>query len=255
VRNYYTYGYAIYTLSFTNSTSLTSLLWSADTNISTLVKFQVGGSWQSEGPIQQQMSWYGEGGLNTYFWSQPASLAHIPPNVVFYIKPILVTNDAAETPILHDFVVVVGSVGYTLSTCPRCLGTGEFWDINLNDGKGKLEIIEYENKLGQDLEKIVLEVNNKFHNQRGNVFKNFNSLNPIYLRKRITQEIVRNIQRLKILQEQQAGKGISLPKKEQIKKVSKIDVTSGSDPRQFIIKIDVITKNYTKVDFSGVVTL
>ena len=182
MKSYYTQGYAIYDLVLDRVSLLDSLRWSATTPSGTDVKFQIG-IWKEPeyhplgSPATETLVWYGGGGEGYYFTASPSSLRNIPKRKVFLIKVILSTSDVSKTPILHDFTITVGSVSYTASECPRCLGTGKFWDINLNDGTGKLEIVENENKLKQDLEKIVLEVNNRFHNQRGNVFKNFGEIN------------------------------------------------------------------------------
>ena len=51
---------------------------------------------------------------------------------------------------------------FTLDTCPRCLGTGYYYDVKFNEA-GKLTEISLEDKLQQALEKLVLTEENKFH--------------------------------------------------------------------------------------------
>jgi len=51
---------------------------------------------------------------------------------------------------------------FTLDTCTRCLGTGFYYDIHLNEA-GKLLEVSLVDKLTQTLEKFVLTENNDFH--------------------------------------------------------------------------------------------
>ncbi len=51
---------------------------------------------------------------------------------------------------------------FILDTCPRCLGTGFYYDIQLNES-GKLLEVSLVDKLTQTLEKFVLTENNDFH--------------------------------------------------------------------------------------------
>ena len=51
---------------------------------------------------------------------------------------------------------------YTISTCPRCLSTGYYYDIRFNEAGKPLEV-KLVDKLVQTLEKFVLTENNDFH--------------------------------------------------------------------------------------------
>ena len=51
---------------------------------------------------------------------------------------------------------------FKLSTCPRCNGTGIYFDIRF-DQTGHPSILKIEDKLIQSLEKLVLTSENKFH--------------------------------------------------------------------------------------------
>ncbi len=53
---------------------------------------------------------------------------------------------------------------YTLGTCPRCLGTGFYYDIQFNEAGKALEV-SLSDKLTQTLEKFVLTENNDFHSE------------------------------------------------------------------------------------------
>ena len=56
----------------------------------------------------------------------------------------------------------LSNIQYTLSKCPRCLGTGYYYDAKFNE-MGRLIQISLEDKLQQALEKLVLTDENKFH--------------------------------------------------------------------------------------------
>ena len=62
----------------------------------------------------------------------------------------------------HTCSHYLSDVQYTLTKCPRCLGTGYYYDAKF-DEMGRLVQISLEDKLQQALEKLVLTDENKFH--------------------------------------------------------------------------------------------
>ena len=62
----------------------------------------------------------------------------------------------------HTCSHYLNNIQYTLNTCPRCLGTGYYYDAKFNE-MGRLVQISLEDKLQQALEKLVLTDENKFH--------------------------------------------------------------------------------------------
>ena len=62
----------------------------------------------------------------------------------------------------HTCSHYLSNIQYTLSKCPRCLGTGYYYDAKF-DEMGRLVQISLEDKLQQALEKLVLTDENKFH--------------------------------------------------------------------------------------------
>lgn len=75
----------------------------------------------------------------------------------------IATNyNAFDLKLKHVCNHTLKSGQYTLNTCPRCLGTGYYFDIKYNEA-GKLLKVDIVDKLEQTLEKFVLTEANDFH--------------------------------------------------------------------------------------------
>lgn len=69
---------------------------------------------------------------------------------------------AFDLKLKHTCDHILASGAFTLETCPRCNGTGFFFDIQF-DKTGHPTILKIEDKLIQSLEKLVLTTENNFH--------------------------------------------------------------------------------------------
>jgi len=77
-------------------------------------------------------------------------------------KDIVTNYDAFDIQLKHICDHNLSDIQYTLTTCPRCLGTGYYYDIRFNEAGKPLEV-SLVDKLVQTLEKFVLTENNDFH--------------------------------------------------------------------------------------------
>lgn len=92
----------------------------------------------------------------------------IDPTVFTYAEAAVAVEDTAINYTVFDMKLkhtcnhnlIDGQ--YTLSTCPRCLGIGFYYDIKFNAAGKPLEV-SLSDKLAQTLEKFVLTENNDFH--------------------------------------------------------------------------------------------
>jgi hypothetical protein len=95
-----------------------------------------------------------------------------PHTFIFTYAPVNTTTDTADDLVVNFNVIepklkhfcnhYLSSGQYRLVTCPRCLGTGYYYDIKFDD-VGKLIQLQLSEKLTQQLEKIVITKENEFH--------------------------------------------------------------------------------------------
>ncbi len=93
----------------------------------------------------------------------------VHPEVFTFASPTVVSkSSAAKTQLTFDVKLKhtcnhkLLSGTYKLTTCPRCLGTGYYYDIKFND-VGKISEVLLEDKLIQALEKLMQTLENKYH--------------------------------------------------------------------------------------------
>ena len=92
----------------------------------------------------------------------------IDPTVFTYAEvtatdaSVTINYDAFDIQLKHVCNHKLADTQYTSGTCPRCLGTGYYYDIKFNEAGKSLEV-SLTDKLTQTLEKFVLTENNDFH--------------------------------------------------------------------------------------------
>ena len=92
----------------------------------------------------------------------------IDPNVFTFASPSTTVSkgnrnyNTFDIKLKHICSHYLSNIQYTLGKCPRCLGTGYYYDAKFNE-MGRLIQISLEDKLQQALEKLVLTDENKFH--------------------------------------------------------------------------------------------
>lgn len=91
----------------------------------------------------------------------------IDPCVFTYAEPsgataIALNQNSFDMKLKHTCNHNLADGQYTIATCPRCLGTGYYYDIKFNEAGKPLEV-SLADKLTQTLEKFVSTENNDFH--------------------------------------------------------------------------------------------
>ncbi len=141
---------------------------------------------------------------------------------------------------------------YTLGKCPRCLGTGYYYDIKFND-MGKLVEISLEDKLQQALEKLVLTDENKFHEDVAIGLKKWLGEVPISKIKAIIKyDLVKSLAELQEIQ-----RGVpNLSGYAQIASVDNIEVYENSespDTLEYLVEVTTVSGDTKKL--TGIVTV
>ncbi|KKN27384.1 hypothetical protein LCGC14_0865120 [marine sediment metagenome] len=108
--------------------------------------------------------------IETATFSSDSYLYGADPTVFTYAEVTaadadIVTNyNAFDIKLKHVCNHKLDDVQYVLTTCPRCLGRGYYYDIRFNEAGKPLEVALVD-KLTQTLEKFVLTENNDFHSE------------------------------------------------------------------------------------------
>lgn len=141
---------------------------------------------------------------------------------------------------------------YTLNTCPRCLGTGYYYDVKFNE-MGKLVEISLEDKLQQALEKLVLTDENKFHEDVAIGLKKWLGEVPISKIKAIIKyDLVKSLAELQEIQ-----RGVpNLSGYAQIASVDNIEVyenPESPDTLEYLVEVTTVSGDTKKL--TGVVTV
>lgn len=105
----------------------------------------------------------------TVFTASPSSfIVESSPVVADIPAPVTLVsggggaNRFSSVKLKHTCNHALSTGQYTLSTCPRCLGAGIYYDIQFDD-IGQVVSVADVDKLAQDLEKIILTEANVFH--------------------------------------------------------------------------------------------
>jgi phage baseplate assembly protein W len=137
------------------------------------------------------------------------------------------TPSYREPKLKHTCNHVLSTGTYTLETCPRCVGTGYYFDIKFNPD-GQVESIRGSDKLAQELEKITLTPlgENIFHNLYGTTLNNLYTdvIGPDTRQNKLKKSIINAVLRLKLLQSQAITQGAGFDASELIDKIERIDV-------------------------------
>ena len=144
--------------------------------------------------------------------------------------------DTFDIKLKHACNHYLSNIQYTLSKCPRCLGTGYYYDAKFNE-MGRLIQISLEDKLQQALEKLVLTDENKFHTDVAIGLKKWLGEVPISKIKAVIKyDLVKS---LAVLQETQRGV-LNLSGQARIASVDNIEVYENSespDTLEYLIEI------------------
>jgi len=133
-------------------------------------------------------------------------------------------------------------------------------DLAVNNN-GDLEIVENENKLKQDILKILITPSkgNPFHPWYGSPISKIligNSLDYNFISSAAVNQIRASLEKIIELQKIQVQSGQYVSANEQITAISNISVDRNpSDPRYFKVYVKVVTKALSSVDASFDVTL
>lgn len=141
---------------------------------------------------------------------------------------------------------------YRLASCPRCLGTGYYYDIKFND-VGKVTPINLTERLAQMLEKLALTDENRFHSQIAiNVRKWLGQVPVSEIKAAIKFDIIKS---LMIIQENQRG-APNLTGEVQIGRIDSVEVREDlNDPTRLFYIVKVTTISGVERELGGTVTL
>ena len=166
----------------------------------------------------------------------------VDPLYFEYAEPVEVSDEITrnyntfDIKLKHICSHYLSNIQYTLGKCPRCLGTGYYYDAKFNE-MGRLIQISLEDKLQQALEKLVLTDENKFHTDVAIGLKKWLGEVPISEIKAIIKyDLVKS---LAVLQETQKGV-LNLSGQARIASVDNIEVYENSeslDTLEYLIEI------------------
>ena len=150
----------------------------------------------------------------------------------------------------HTCSHYLNNIQYTLNTCPRCLGTGYYYDAKFNE-MGRLVQISLEDKLQQALEKLVLTDENKFHTDVAIGLKKWLGEVPISKIKAIIKyDLMEGVITLKNNQKRIDG----LSPRAQISSIDNITVTVlDIDSLHYVVTITTVSGESTNLE--GVIRL
>ena len=141
---------------------------------------------------------------------------------------------------------------YKLESCPRCLGTGYYYDVKFNEA-GQLVQVDLSEKLGQQLEKYVLTEENKFHPEVAINVKQWLGNAPISEIKSVIKFDL--IKSLITLQETQQGVQ-NLAGEVQIGRVDSVEVFEDTeDPMRLHYIIQITTVSGVQRELGGTMLL
>ena len=213
------------------------------------------------------------GVINHYNWSMYAEYTEISPTTdtttitsnarivdplhFEYAEPTSVTSkiitrnyNTFDIKLKHTCSHYLNGSQYTLSKCPRCLGTGYYYDAKFNE-MGRLVQISLEDKLQQALEKLVLTDENKFHTDVAIGLKKWLGEVPISKIKAIIKyDLMEGVITLKNNQKRIDG----LSPRAQISSIDNITVTVlDIDSLHYVVTITTVSGESTNLE--GVIRL
>jgi len=185
-----------------------------------------------------------------------ARVVNLNSKIFTFASPAAVTSKSFDTDVTafdiklkHTCNHKLSNSQYTLGKCPRCLGTGYYYDVKFNE-MGKLVEISLEDKLQQALEKLVLTDENKFHEDVAIGLKKWLGEVPISKIKAIIKyDLIDGITALKDSQKNVAG----LSPRTQIASIDSIVITNlDIDSLHYIVTITAVSGE--TVNLQGVVS-
>jgi len=142
---------------------------------------------------------------------------------------------------------------FTLNTCPRCLGTGFYYDIQFDAG-GLVPQVWDETKLAQELEKITITDFNPFHPEYGaNLKKRVGQVPIDDLKPIIKSDLLNSIFNLMKYQKREANKGVGdgyFSPRELIDSVKKVEITEISTT-ELEFTIYILTVEGKELEITG----
>jgi len=175
----------------------------------------------------------------------------VDPLYFEYAEPVEVSDEITrnyntfDIKLKHICSHYLSNIQYTLGKCPRCLGTGYYYDAKFNE-MGRLVEISLEDKLQQALEKLVLTDENKFHTDVAIGLKKWLGEVPISEIKAIIKyDLMEGIAALKSSQKSIAG----LSSRAQISSVDDIIITVlDVDSLHYVVTITTVSGESTNLE-------
>ncbi len=181
----------------------------------------------------------------------------VHPEIFTFASPteadvVTVNFDMFDVKLKHTCNHKLLSGTYKLTTCPRCLGTGYYYDIKFND-VGKLTPVNLSEKLAQILEKLAVTEENKYHPEIAiNVQKWLGSMPVTQIKTIIQFDLIKS---LMTLQEIQKG-AANLTGDVQIGRIDNVAVFEDeSDPMRLYYIVKVTTVAGVVRELSGSIIL
>lgn len=185
----------------------------------------------------------------------PVDPAHFsfPSTITPQITLPQVNTTAFDLSLKHVCNHVLSSGTFKLNICPRCLGSGFYYDIKLSPD-GLFETISKISKLQQELEKITLTEGNPFHPDYGaNLQARVGNISIQRLKPIIESDLRKAIGQLQKFQEQASGVNI-FSSDELISHIDSIIIQeNGQTGLQF--NVYIITKSAEKITLQGSINL
>ena len=154
--------------------------------------------------------------------------------------------DYQEPQLKHVCDHSLSSGAYSINACPRCLGSGIYYDIKI-DELGRIPQVHRDTKLMQDIEKITLTAlgDNKFHDRYGSLVSNIygTAVSENTRTIRLKQSIIDAVMRIKSLQLLVMGNNAgNFGPSELIQRIDKIEVFNYvNDPRSVGYTVYIVT--------------
>ena len=134
----------------------------------------------------------------------------------------------------HECDHVVGNVKYEEHECPRCLGTGYYYDLKITSSLNDVEVVAGAAKLGQELVKRTLELEE--------IQKVIGQVKSAEFSSRLKAALAGVIRDTSDSQQQSFLMGGDYPDTELIDRVEKIDVFQ-IEPRYYEFRISLVTRS------------
>lgn len=168
--------------------------------------------------------------------------------------PTLVRNTPYREPQLKwPCTHYCSGTQHTLGTCPRCLGTGYYYDIKFDAG-GLVPQVWDETKLQQELEKITLTEFNPFHPEYGaGLKKRVGQVGVDELKAIIKSDLVDAVYNLMRYQKAEANKGVqngNFSSRELIDRLEKVEITKLS-ATELYFALYIITVHGKEIELTG----